>query len=146
MIADKAPIDEYASYQQTHQPVSCCHLKSTPSIILETRITLSRTRLCNEIALCQLIVSKVVVSLTCIHSPTSLVGPVSRNLQGLGALSDCLKLRLGMSCRGGIVNPQQPPKPRPYPWDTSVFVPESRVRGVLFARRNTGTYRISGGY
>lgn len=27
------------------------------------------------------------------------------------------------------------PKPRLHPWDTSVFVPESRVRGVLFARR-----------
>ena len=28
------------------------------------------------------------------------------------------------------------PKPRLHPWDTSVFVPKSRVRGVLFARRN----------
>ena len=53
-----------------------------------------------------------------------------------GASSDCLSTRPGVSCRGEAVSPQRAPKPRLHPWDTSVFVPESRARGVLFARRN----------
>ena len=53
-----------------------------------------------------------------------------------GASPDCLSARPGISCRGETVGPQRAPKPRLHPWDTSVFVPESRVRGVLFARRN----------
>ena len=48
----------------------------------------------------------------------------------------CLSARPGVSCREEAVNLQQPPKPRLHPWDTSVFVPESRARGVLFVRRN----------
>ena len=51
-----------------------------------------------------------------------------------GASPDCLSARPGVSCRGEAINLQQPPKPRLHPWDTSVFVPESRARGVLFAR------------
>ena len=53
-----------------------------------------------------------------------------------GASSDRPSTRPGVSCRGEAVGPQRAPKPRPYPWDTSVFVPESCVRGVLFARRS----------
>lgn len=53
-----------------------------------------------------------------------------------GASSDCLSARPGVSCRGEAINLQQPPKPRLHPWDNSVFVPESRARGVLFARRS----------
>lgn len=53
-----------------------------------------------------------------------------------GASPDCLSARPGVSCRGEAVGPQRAPKPRLHPWDTSVFVPESRVRGVLFARRS----------
>lgn len=53
-----------------------------------------------------------------------------------GASPSCLSTRPGVSCRGEAINLQQPPKPRLHPWDTSVFVPESRARGVLFARRN----------
>lgn len=53
-----------------------------------------------------------------------------------GASSDCLSARPGVSCRGEAINLQRAPKPRPHPQDTSIFVPESRVRGVLFARRN----------
>ena len=53
-----------------------------------------------------------------------------------GASSDCLSTRPGVSCRGEAVSPQRAPKPRLHPWDTSVFVPESRARGVLFARRS----------
>ena len=53
-----------------------------------------------------------------------------------GASPGCLSARPGVSCRGEAVGPQRAPKPRLHPWDTSVFVPESRVRGVLFARRN----------
>ena len=52
------------------------------------------------------------------------------------ALSDCLSARPGVSCRREAVNLQRAPKPRLHPWDTSVFVPESRVRGVLFAKEN----------
>ena len=53
-----------------------------------------------------------------------------------GASSDRPNARPGVSCREEAVGPQRAPKPRPYPWDTSVFVPESRDRGVLFAERN----------
>ena len=53
-----------------------------------------------------------------------------------GASPSCLSTRPGVSCRGEAINLQQPPKPRLHPRDTSVFVPESRVRGVLFARRD----------
>ena len=53
-----------------------------------------------------------------------------------GASSDRPNARPGVSCRGEAVGPQRAPKPRLHPWDTSVFVPESRARGVLFARRN----------
>mgnify|MGYP001782665865 CR=1 FL=1 len=52
------------------------------------------------------------------------------------ASSDCLSTRPGVSCWGEAINLQQPPKPKLHPWDTSVFVPESRARGVLFVRRN----------
>ena len=52
------------------------------------------------------------------------------------ASPDCLSARPGISCRGEAVDPQRAPKPRLHPWDTSVFVPESRVRGVFFARRD----------
>ena len=58
----------------------------------------------------------------------------------------CLSARPGVSRREEAVGPQRAPKPRLHPWDTSVFVPESRVRGVLFARRNkvpTEYWRIS---
>ena len=53
-----------------------------------------------------------------------------------GASSDCPSARPGVSRRGEAVNLQRAPKPRLYPWDNSVFVPESRVRGVFFARRS----------
>lgn len=53
-----------------------------------------------------------------------------------GASSDCLSTRPGVSRREEAVGPQRAPKPRLHPWDTSVFVPESRVRGELFVRRN----------
>lgn len=53
-----------------------------------------------------------------------------------GASPDCSSARPGVSRRGEAVGPQRAPKPRLHPWDTSVFVPESRARGVLFARRN----------
>ena len=53
-----------------------------------------------------------------------------------GASPGCLSARPGVSCRGEAVGPQRAPKPRLHPWDTSVFAPESRARGVLFARRN----------
>lgn len=43
----------------------------------------------------------------------------------------CLSARPGVSRREEAVGPQRAPKPRLHPWDTSVFVPESRVRGVL---------------
>ena len=52
-----------------------------------------------------------------------------------GASSDRPSMRPGVSCWREAVNLQQPPKPRLHPWDTSVFLPESRVRGVLFVRR-----------
>ena len=45
-------------------------------------------------------------------------------------------VRPGVSSRERSINPQQPPEEGLHPWDTSVFVPESRVRGVLFARRS----------
>lgn len=48
----------------------------------------------------------------------------------------CLSARPGVSCREEAVNLQQPPKPRLHPWDTSVFVPKFRARGVLFARKS----------
>lgn len=51
-----------------------------------------------------------------------------------GASSDCLSTRPGVSRRGEAVGPQRAPKPRLHPWDTSVFMPESRACGVLFAR------------
>lgn len=53
-----------------------------------------------------------------------------------GASSDRLSARPGVSCRGEADDPQRAPKLRLYPWDTSVFVPESRVRGVHFARKS----------
>lgn len=53
-----------------------------------------------------------------------------------GASPDCSSARPGVSRRGEAVGPQRVPKPRLHPWDTSVFVPEFRARGVLFARRN----------
>lgn len=53
-----------------------------------------------------------------------------------GASSDCLSARPGVSRREEAVGPQRAPKPRLHPWDTSVFVPESRARGELFVRRN----------
>lgn len=53
-----------------------------------------------------------------------------------GASPGCLSVRPGVSRREEAVGPQRAPKPRLHPWDTSVFVPESRARGVLFARRN----------
>ena len=53
-----------------------------------------------------------------------------------GASSDRPNARPGVSRREEAVGPQRAPKPRLHPWDTSVFVPESRVRGVLFARRS----------
>ena len=53
-----------------------------------------------------------------------------------GASPGCLSTRPGVSRREEAVGPQRAPKPRLHPWDTSVFVPESRVRGVLFARRS----------
>lgn len=53
-----------------------------------------------------------------------------------GASPSCLSVRPGVSRREEAVGPQRAPKPRLHPWDTSVFVPESRVRGVLFARRS----------
>lgn len=53
-----------------------------------------------------------------------------------GASPDCLSARPGASRRGEAVGPQRVPKPRLHPWDTSVFAPESRARGVLFVRRN----------
>lgn len=52
-----------------------------------------------------------------------------------GTSPGCLSARPGVSYRGETVGPQRVPKPRLHPWDTSVFVPESRVRSVLFARR-----------
>ena len=56
--------------------------------------------------------------------------------EGRGASSGCPTSRPGVSCRREAVNLQQPPKPRLHPWDTSVFVPESRVRGY-FLREET---------
>lgn len=56
--------------------------------------------------------------------------------EGQGASSGCPNARPGVSCRGEAVAPQRAPKPRPYPWDTSVFVPKFRARGVLFARKS----------
>ena len=53
-----------------------------------------------------------------------------------GASSDRPNARPGVSCREEAASLQQPPKPKLHPWDTSVFVPESRVRGVLFAIRS----------
>lgn len=53
-----------------------------------------------------------------------------------GASPGCLSTRPGVSRREEAVGPQRAPKPRLHPWDTSVFVPESRARGVLFARRS----------
>lgn len=51
------------------------------------------------------------------------------------ASPDCLSARPGVSRREEAVGPQRAPKPRLHPWDTSVFVPESRANSVLFARR-----------
>ena len=48
-----------------------------------------------------------------------------------GASSGCLRTRTGVSRRGEAVNLQRAPKPRLYPWDNSVFAPESWVRGAL---------------
>ena len=53
-----------------------------------------------------------------------------------GASSDRPNARPGVSRREEAVGPQRAPKPRLHPWDTSVFVPEFRARGVRFARRN----------
>ena len=55
--------------------------------------------------------------------------------EGQGASSDCLSTRHEVSCREEVANPQRAPKPRLHPWDTSVFVPESRVRGVLLREK-----------